>query len=238
MQHPPSAWKQKIITFAGALGAPGLFLISFLDSSVLSFPIINDLLLIELSIQHPLRMPLYAFMAALGSVLGCVLLYFIARKGGGSPIPSKSWRTRALHPSVGGIQWFHGHAGGCTSAPAHSLQDFRIRCRCFRSSARELYFRNLSSPRHPLLRGRLPGCSLRRPGLAFSYPSQIAGRHFCSPLGPRQLPPLTLTPPPQNPNQLTPPEGLPHTPALSEVEWVGFTCGGFSSILFFPSCTF
>ena len=82
MQHPPSAWKQKIITFAGALGAPGLFLISFLDSSVLSFPIINDLLLIELSIQHPLRMPLYAFMAVLGSVLGCVLLYFIARKGG------------------------------------------------------------------------------------------------------------------------------------------------------------
>jgi uncharacterized membrane protein YdjX (TVP38/TMEM64 family) len=27
-------------------------------------------------------MPLYAFMAAVGSVLGCVLLYFIARKGG------------------------------------------------------------------------------------------------------------------------------------------------------------
>jgi membrane protein YqaA with SNARE-associated domain len=82
LQHPLSPWKQKLITFAGALGAPGLFLVSFLDSSVLSFPIINDLLLIELSIQHPLRMPFYAFMAALGSVLGCVLLYFIARKGG------------------------------------------------------------------------------------------------------------------------------------------------------------
>jgi len=27
-------------------------------------------------------MPLYAMMAALGSILGCVLLYFIARKGG------------------------------------------------------------------------------------------------------------------------------------------------------------
>jgi membrane protein YqaA with SNARE-associated domain len=82
LQHATSAWKQKIITFAGALGAPGLLLISFLDSSILSFPIINDLLLIELSIQHPLRMPLYALMAAVGSVLGCVLLYFIARKGG------------------------------------------------------------------------------------------------------------------------------------------------------------
>jgi membrane protein YqaA with SNARE-associated domain len=77
-----SGWKQKIVVFAGTLGAPGLFLISFLDSSVLTFPVINDLLLVELSIQHPARMALYALMAALGSVLGCVLLYFIARKGG------------------------------------------------------------------------------------------------------------------------------------------------------------
>jgi membrane protein YqaA with SNARE-associated domain len=82
LQHELSAWKQKVVAFAGTLGAPGLFLISFLDSSVLSFPIINDLILIQLSIQRPLRMPLYALMAALGSILGCVLLYFIARKGG------------------------------------------------------------------------------------------------------------------------------------------------------------
>jgi membrane protein YqaA with SNARE-associated domain len=77
-----NGWKHRVVAFAGGLGAPGLFLISFLDSSVLTFPVINDLLLIELSIQHPARMPLYALMAALGSVLGCVLLYFIARKGG------------------------------------------------------------------------------------------------------------------------------------------------------------
>ena len=77
-----TGWKQRIVALAGTLGAPGLFLISFLDSSVLTFPVINDLLLIELSIQHPARMPLYALTAALGSLLGCVLLYFIARKGG------------------------------------------------------------------------------------------------------------------------------------------------------------
>ncbi|HEY1471886.1 MAG TPA: VTT domain-containing protein [Candidatus Acidoferrum sp.] len=82
MTSPFSAWKQKIVAFAGVLGAPGLFLISFLDSSVLTFPVINDLLLIELATQHPARMVLYALMAAAGSVLGCVLLYFIARKGG------------------------------------------------------------------------------------------------------------------------------------------------------------
>lgn len=32
--------------------------------------------------QHPTRMPLYASMAALGSLIGCVLLFLIARKGG------------------------------------------------------------------------------------------------------------------------------------------------------------
>ena len=74
------AWKQKIVAFAGALGAPGLFLISFLDSSILTFPIINDLLLIELSMRRPARMPLYASMAALGSLLGCVVLFLLARK--------------------------------------------------------------------------------------------------------------------------------------------------------------
>ena len=76
-----SVWKQKMVAFAGGLGAPGLFLISFLDSSFLTFPVINDLLLIDLSVQHPARMPLYAAMATLGSVLGCVILFLIARKG-------------------------------------------------------------------------------------------------------------------------------------------------------------
>ena len=82
MALPLGEWKQKIVAFAGGLGAPGLFLISFLDSSVLTFPVINDVLLIELSIQHPLRMPLYASVAMLGSALGCVLLYYIAKRGG------------------------------------------------------------------------------------------------------------------------------------------------------------
>ncbi len=85
-----SEWKQKLVVFAGTLGAPGLFLISFLDSSVLTFPVINDLLLIDLAIQHPARMPLYALMASLGSLLGCVLLYFIAYKGGEAYFHSKA----------------------------------------------------------------------------------------------------------------------------------------------------
>jgi len=72
-------WLQAIVASAGGLG---LFLIAFLDSSVLTFPVINDLLLIDLSIRNPARMPYYAAMATIGSVGGCLLLYYLARKGG------------------------------------------------------------------------------------------------------------------------------------------------------------
>ena len=92
MELPLKTWKAKIIAFAGTLGAPGLFLISFLDSSILSFPIINDLLLIQLSMNNSLRMPLYAAMAMIGSVLGCVALYYIARKGGEAFFHKKAGR--------------------------------------------------------------------------------------------------------------------------------------------------
>src|SRR5438045_550455 len=72
-------WLQAAVAAGGGLG---LFLIAFLDSSVLTFPVINDLLVIDLSIRFPARMPYYATMATLGSVGGCVMLYYIARKGG------------------------------------------------------------------------------------------------------------------------------------------------------------
>jgi membrane protein YqaA with SNARE-associated domain len=76
------ALRGKIAALAAGLGAPGILLVSFLDSSVLTFPIINDFLVVEFSIRYPARMPLYALSAALGSVVGCVVLYFLARKGG------------------------------------------------------------------------------------------------------------------------------------------------------------
>src|SRR5215472_8957351 len=76
--HLPK-WLQALVATAGG---PGLLLIAFLDSSFLTFPVINDLLLINLSMQSPARMPYYAAMATVGSVLGCVVLYYVARKGG------------------------------------------------------------------------------------------------------------------------------------------------------------
>lgn len=72
-------WLQAAV---GSFGGMGLFLVAFLDSSVFTFPVINDLLVIHLSIKSPTKMLYYALMATLGSLAGCVFLYFLARKGG------------------------------------------------------------------------------------------------------------------------------------------------------------
>lgn len=63
-------------------GGLAMFVIALLDSSFLSFPQINDLLIIVLSTKNPSRMPYYAGMTTIGSLIGCFMLYFVARRGG------------------------------------------------------------------------------------------------------------------------------------------------------------
>jgi len=71
----------RVQAFALALGGPGLFVVAFLDSSFLSLPEINDLLLIFMVTQHKSRMAYYATCATLGSIAGCLVLYYVGRKG-------------------------------------------------------------------------------------------------------------------------------------------------------------
>jgi membrane protein YqaA with SNARE-associated domain len=68
--------------WASGLGGIGLFVIALLDSSFLSFPQVNDLLIIILSTSYPQRMPYYAGMTTIGSIIGCFMLYLVARRGG------------------------------------------------------------------------------------------------------------------------------------------------------------
>lgn len=65
-----------------ALGGVGLLLSAFIDSSFVPLPLVTDLLLMDLSSRHPVRMPYYAAMAAFGSLAGCIWIYWLARKGG------------------------------------------------------------------------------------------------------------------------------------------------------------
>jgi membrane protein YqaA with SNARE-associated domain len=65
-----------------SLGGPGLFVVAFLDSSFISLPQINDLLVVLMVVRNKALMPYYALMATAGSVAGCYVLYLIAERGG------------------------------------------------------------------------------------------------------------------------------------------------------------
>jgi membrane protein YqaA with SNARE-associated domain len=67
---------------AVAMGGPGLFLIAYLDSSFLSFPEVNDIMIIGMVMQRPHLLVYYALISTIGSVLGCLSIYYLARKGG------------------------------------------------------------------------------------------------------------------------------------------------------------
>jgi len=79
-----SAAGKALYSFASGLGGPGLLLIALADSSFLSLPEGNDILIVVLSIGKPWDMMLYyVLMTVIGSVAGCSLLYSVGRRGGG-----------------------------------------------------------------------------------------------------------------------------------------------------------
>ena len=76
-----SSFVDRIQALALGLGGPGIFLVAILDSSFLSLPEVVDLLLIYMVTEHKSRYVYYATSATLGSIIGCLALYFVGRKG-------------------------------------------------------------------------------------------------------------------------------------------------------------
>jgi len=73
------AWAQ---AFAMSIGGPGLFLISVVDASVFSLPEVNDILIVWMVTRTPSMLLYYVGMATAGSVVGCLGIYYVGRKGG------------------------------------------------------------------------------------------------------------------------------------------------------------
>jgi membrane protein YqaA with SNARE-associated domain len=86
--------------FLVPFGAFGLFAIALLDSALIPLPGGPDAVMLLLSTQNPARMPLYALGATAGSVLGCVILYYISRRAGRRALekfpPQKQARVKEL----------------------------------------------------------------------------------------------------------------------------------------------
>src|SRR5690242_13866594 len=64
------------------LAAPAMIVIGALDSSLLSLPEINDYLVVGRCFRQPSAVFYFPLFAAIGSVIGCNILYSIVRRGG------------------------------------------------------------------------------------------------------------------------------------------------------------
>ena len=80
-----------LYALALSVGGLGLFGVAFLDSSFVSLPQINDLLVVLMVTHHKTRMPYYAVMATLGSVAGCYTIYYLAERGGEAFLTLHRW---------------------------------------------------------------------------------------------------------------------------------------------------
>jgi membrane protein YqaA with SNARE-associated domain len=81
----------------------GLFVVAFFDSSLLSLPEVNDLLLVYFSAKFPARAYFYALMTVAGSVLGASSLYALARWKGYNLLQKRYSRGR-LSSAFGLVQ--------------------------------------------------------------------------------------------------------------------------------------
>jgi membrane protein YqaA with SNARE-associated domain len=85
-----------LVTF----GSFGLFLLCLLDSTFVPLPSSADALLIVLSTTNPRWMLVYVLLAALGSTIGSVILYYVSRHAGSRALsrfaPSKQRRVKEL----------------------------------------------------------------------------------------------------------------------------------------------
>lgn len=76
--------------FLALYGGWGLLGISFLDSSLVPLPGVNDLLLLHLSSQNPGRAVFYALASTIGSIGGSFVMYGLGRAGVGYALRRRS----------------------------------------------------------------------------------------------------------------------------------------------------
>jgi membrane protein YqaA with SNARE-associated domain len=97
-----STWLRNTLLPYGGLG---LMVLAMCDSSFLSLPEVNDILLMTFAINDPGGMVKFALLTTIGSVAGCALLYAVGRKGGETFL-----RKTFADERIGRVQkWYQRH---------------------------------------------------------------------------------------------------------------------------------
>ena len=155
--------------FALTLGGPGLFIIAFLDSSLLSFPEVVDLLLMGLVIQHKERVLYYALLSTLGSIAGLLRAVLGSRGKGARP---SSAGDLPVTISIGRFACFRSTGSSPSRSPRSCRRRSRSRSSCSPPGSRvcrrsEFFARRRTRTRRPVLRRSVPGSLVRRAAIAF-----------------------------------------------------------------------
>ena len=133
--------------WASELGGVGLFVLAALDSSFLSFPQVNDLLIIYLSTKYPVRMPYYAGMTT--ARIADRLFRAVFRGAGGAARASFagafSGAARQSRHGALSAPRTAGRDRSVASAAASTLQAVRAARRCRARVAAQVRWRPLPS---------------------------------------------------------------------------------------------
>ena len=96
-------WIQNVVL--PTLGPAGLFVVAFFDSSFLSLPEINDILVVTSCSLHPGSAWIPISMATLGSLAGCSVLWEIGRRGGEPLLERRFGKAQVARTRVAFERW-------------------------------------------------------------------------------------------------------------------------------------
>src|SRR5437773_2499956 len=96
-------WIQNVLL--PTLGPAGLFVVAFFDSSFLSLPEINDILVVTSCSLHPRSAWIPITLATLGSLAVCSVLWEIGRRGGEPLLERRFGKAQVARTRVAFERW-------------------------------------------------------------------------------------------------------------------------------------
>jgi membrane protein YqaA with SNARE-associated domain len=101
--HKVVLWVQTVMI--PTIGPAGLFVVAFFDSSFLSLPEINDILVVTYCAVDPASAWIPITMATLGSLAGCSVLWLIGRRGGEALLERRFGKAQVARTRVAFERW-------------------------------------------------------------------------------------------------------------------------------------
>ena len=108
------AFANRVQALAEGLGAPGLILVAFVDSSFLTLPEMADVLVVMFTLREPSQWLYFGLLTTAGSLAGSYALFLVGRKGGEALLRS---RFHERHVDRG-LEWFGRYGALVLVVPA------------------------------------------------------------------------------------------------------------------------